>query len=103
MQKANLSQPLTNADNAPQVEPLWLHPLVEKILGAVVANAPAPTPFTDFAGLVRHLPMYGERKTRDMLDKKIIPTIRPPGTRKLAFHLPSVDAALLRFSKGGIE
>lgn len=63
----------------------------------------ANTPFTDFAGLVRYLPMYRPRTLRALVKKKILPHIRPPGTRKLGFHLPSVDAALRRFEKGGIQ
>ena len=65
--------------------------------------ATAPSPFTDFPGLVRHLPMYGARTLRTLVKRKIIPSVRPPGTRKLGFFLPSVEAALLRFQKGGIE
>lgn len=66
------------------------------------ATTPA-TPFADFPGLVRHLPMYGERTLRSLVKKKVIPSIRPPRTRKLAFHLPSVEVALLRYQLGGIE
>ena len=69
----------------------------------VTAQNPNPSPFTDFPGLVRYLPMYGERTLRDLRKRGLIPSIRPPGSRKLAFHLPSVDAALLRFQRGGIE
>lgn len=68
------------------------------------AATPTPaTPFADFPGLVRHLPMYGERTLRSLVKKKVIPSIRPPRTRKLAFHLPSVEVALLRYQLGGIE
>jgi hypothetical protein len=63
----------------------------------------APSPFTGFDGLVHHLPMYGERRLRQMVKDKLIPSIRPPGSRKLTFHLPSVDSALLRYQRGGIE
>jgi len=61
----------------------------------------APSPFTDFGGLVRHLPAYGPRTIRTLVKRRIIPSIRPPGTRKLNFHIPSVEAALLRFQQGG--
>ena len=67
------------------------------------ATSTAPTPFRDFPGLVRHLPMYGARTLRTLVKRKIIPSVRPPGTRKLGFFLPSVEAALLRFQRGGIE
>ena len=89
--------------SAPNVEPDWLRPLVEKIVGEVATKTPPPTPFTDFFGLVRHLPMYGERTLREMVKRKIICAVRPPGSRKLAFHIPSVEASLLRFQRGGIE
>ena len=69
----------------------------------LVGVAPhAPSPFTGFHGLVHHLPMYGERSLRQMVKDKVIPSIRPLGSRKLTFHLPSVDAALLRYQKGGV-
>ena len=73
------------------------------IAGGAASTTQASTPFTDFDGLMKHLPMYGERSLRELLKKKILPTIRPPGSRKLAFHLPSVDAAMMRFQRGGIE
>ena len=63
---------------------------------------PAVTPFCDFSGLMEHLPMYGARTARQLVKDKIIPSIRPPGSRKLAFHIPSVERSLLRFQKGGI-
>jgi len=84
----------------PRAEPKWVSHLVEKIMGA---KAAPPTPFCDFPGLVRHLPMYGSRTLRDLVKKGVISSIRPPGSRKLAFHIPSVERALLRFQKGGIE
>jgi len=60
-----------------------------------------PSPFTNFPGLVRHLPMYGERTLRELVKRRVIPCVRPPGTRKLNFHLPSVEASLLRYQQGG--
>lgn len=47
--------------------------------------------------------MYKARTLRDLIKRGIIPCIRPPGTRKLNFHMLSVEAALLRFQRGGIE
>src|SRR5882672_10813183 len=93
----------TPADITPATEPDWLRPLVEKIVGEVAAKSSPPTPFCDFSSLVRHLPMYGERTLRQLVKDKIIPAVRPPGSRKLAFHLPSVEASLLRHQKGGGE
>ena len=65
------------------------------------ATARPSSPFTDFAGLVRHLPAYGPRTLRALVKRRVIPCVRPPGTRKLNFHLPSVEAALLRYQQGG--
>jgi hypothetical protein len=90
-------------DSTPATEPNWLRPLVEKIVGEVTSKLPPPTPFCDFTALVRHLPMYGERTLRQLVKDKILPAVRPPGSRKLAFHIPSVEAALLRYQNGGIE
>ncbi len=90
-------------DNAPAAEPDWMRPLVEKIMGEVTTKSPPPTPFCDFPALVRHLPMYGERTLRELVKKRIVPCLRPPGSRKLAFHIPSVEAALLRYQRGGLE
>ena len=95
-QKANVSLQPNKADDGPVSEPPWVRPLVEKIVGEIATMPPAPTPFCDFSALVRHLPMYGERTLRELVKRKILPVCRPPGTRKLAFHLPSVEAALLR-------
>lgn len=95
-----------NGVTAPAAEPAWLRPLVEKIVGEVALKygpAPLPPPFTDLRGLASHLPMYGERNLRDLIKRGIICSIRPPGSRKLGFHLPSVEAALLRYQKGGVE
>ena len=85
----------------PATEPAWLRPLVEQIVNGACTNTPAKTPFCDFPALVRHLPMYSERTLRELVKRRVIPAVRPPGSRKLAFHLPSVEAALLRHQKGG--
>jgi hypothetical protein len=86
----------------PATEPAWLRPFVEQILHEAGGDASAGTPFCDFSALVRHLPMYGERTLRELVKREIIPSVRPPGSRKLAFHIPSVEASLLRHQKGGI-
>jgi len=72
-------------------------------LEVVTAPVPpvAPSPFTDFDGLVRHLPAYGQRTIRTLVKRGLIPCVRLPGTRKLNFHIPSVEAALLRYQEGG--
>ncbi len=114
MPKKNISPPVavvtvktntatTDGSATPATEPEWLRPLVEKIVGEVTAKSPAPTPFCDFPALVCHFPMYGERTLRQLVKDRIIPVCRPPKSRKLAFHLPSCEAALLRFQRGGIE
>jgi hypothetical protein len=89
--------------HAPPTEPAWLRPLVDQILREAGGHASAATPFCDFSAMVRHLPMYGERTLRELVKRKIIPSVRPPGSRKLAFHIPSVEASLLRYQKGGIS
>ena len=111
LHETNTSLPSKTADTvastlpplaiAPATEPPWLRPFVEQILREAGAKSPS-TPFCDFAALVRHLPMYGERTLRELIKRKVIPSVRPPGSRKLAFHLPSVEAALLRYQKGDV-
>jgi hypothetical protein len=100
-QLANTSLQTVTAASTPATEPVWLRPLVEQILREAGGNGSAATPFCDFAALVRHLPMYGQRTLRELIKRKIIPSVRPPGSRKLAFHLPSVTSALLRHQQGG--
>lgn len=63
---------------------------------------PLPPNFTDFDGLMAAVPL-GPRTLREEIKKGRIPTIRLPGGRRLLFHLPSVERALLRFQRGGIE
>src|SRR5436190_3539564 len=83
-------------------EPDGLRPMVEQIVGEFLSQASPPTPFTDFEGLARHVPFQKPRSLRQMIKAGVIPVVRPPGSRKLGFHLPSVEAALLRFQRGGI-
>jgi len=64
-------------------------------------NAPPPG-FIDFRALLLRVP-YGERATRGLIGSNIIPHIRVPHGRRLIFHWPSVEKALLRYQKGGIE
>ena len=101
--KKPVSKKPTQATNPPAVEPDRLSPPVDKNIREAAGTPSAPATFLDFPGLVRYLPMYRERKLRELVKLKIVPTLRLPGTRKLAFHLPSVEAALVRFQKGGIE
>jgi hypothetical protein len=101
LQEADKSLPSAATENPPTKEPAWLRPLVEQILRETGGHASAATPFCDFSALVRRLPMYGERTLRELIKRKIIPSVRPPGSRKLAFHIPSVEAALLRYQHGG--
>jgi hypothetical protein len=72
------------------------------------ANAAPPKPnnltkdLTDFSGLMAVVPLSA-RTLRSEIKKGRIPAIRLPGGRRLLFHLPSVERALLRFQQGGIE
>ena len=66
------------------------------------AKNPLPIGFTDFEGLLAAVPL-GERTLREEIKIGRIPCIRLPGGRRLIFHLPSVERALLRFQRGGIE
>jgi len=61
-----------------------------------------PAGITDFVGLCAAVPL-SERTLREEIKKGRIPAIRLPGGRRLLFHMPSVEKALLRFQRGGIE
>ena len=54
-----------------------------------------------FDALATRLPFASERTLRDWTRRGILPSIRPPGARKLGFHWPSVIEALQRHSRGG--
>ena len=101
LQEADKSLRPAATEKLPTVEPAWLRPLVEQIVREAGIGSPGKTPFCDFPALVRHLPMYSPRTLRQLVKNRIIPSVRPPGSRKLAFHLPSVEAALLRHQQGG--
>lgn len=60
-----------------------------------------PSPFVGFGDLARRYPFYKERTLRELVKRKILPTCRPPGSRKLVFHVESCDRALLRYQRGG--
>lgn len=83
--------------------------VVEKILassptGEIFKNGKAhtaATPFTDFFGLMEHLPAYREQALRALVKRGVIPVVRLPGSRKFLFHLPTVTDALLRYQRGG--
>lgn len=64
------------------------------------ANKGAPLGLLDLAGLAARVPL-GERTLREEIKKRRIPSIRLPGGRRLLFHWPSVEAALLRYQRGG--
>jgi hypothetical protein len=61
-----------------------------------------PTGFLDFRRLLDFVPL-GERTLRDLIKRGIIPHIRVKGGRRLLFHTESVERALVRFQRGGIE
>ena len=78
-------------------------------LNNLAAESPQPTAspslpqgITDFPGLVKAVPL-SPRSLRTGIKEGIIPVIRLPGGRRLLFHLPSVEKALLRFQRGGME
>jgi len=61
-----------------------------------------PSGITDFPGLAKAVPL-SPRSLRTGIKEGLIPVIRLPGGRRLLFHLPSVEKALLRFQRGGME
>ena len=61
-----------------------------------------PAGFLDFVGLLLAVPL-GERTLRTEIKKGHIPAIKMPGGRRLLFHWPSVEKALIRYQKGGIS
>jgi len=65
-------------------------------LDAIPDAFPESTPFCGFADLCNRLPFYSARTLRSMVAKRIIPAVRPPGSRKLAFFWPGVVEALRR-------
>jgi len=60
-----------------------------------------PGGFFDFQYLRSFVPV-SERTLRSLIKREIIPHVRVKGGRRLLFHGPSVERALLRFQKGGI-
>ncbi len=66
------------------------------------STVPSPSPFVDFKGLVAHVP-YRPRVLRDLVQQGVLPSIRVgSGRKKLMFHLPSCDRALLAHQVGGV-
>jgi len=57
--------------------------------------------FYGFDGLCAAVPL-SPRTLRALIKQGLIPHIRMKGGRRLIFHGPSVNRALLRFQKGGI-
>jgi predicted site-specific integrase-resolvase len=65
------------------------------------SNAPANGPvFIDEKELLARLPVSRRTLWQWREDGKI-PCVRVPGGRRVIYHLPSVEAALLRLQKGG--
>ena len=54
--------------------------------------------FIDFATLRPRVPLC-DRALREKIRKGVIPSVLLPGSRKRLFHWPSVQAALLRYTK----
>lgn len=63
---------------------------------------PVGETFLGFEKLLPRLPV-GERSVREWTRQGIIPSIRLPGSRRVLYHWPSVEAALLRQQRGGNE
>lgn len=66
------------------------------------AISPVPEGFLDLAGLMARLPL-SERTIRSEIQKGRLPHVRLPGSRRLLFFWPTVQASLLRFQEGGIQ
>jgi len=60
-----------------------------------------PDALLDLTGLKGRVPL-SERTLRVGIKDGLIPVIRLPGSRRLLFHWPSVEKALLRFQRNGI-
>ena len=60
-----------------------------------------PGGFFGFQQLCADVPL-SPRTLRQLVKDEVIPHIRMKGGRRLLFHGPSVERALLRFQKGGI-
>jgi len=61
-----------------------------------------PPGFLSFRDLLAVLPL-SERTARAEIQRGRIPVIRLPRSRRLLFHWPTVEKALLRFQRGGIS
>lgn len=57
--------------------------------------------FFGFQQLCSEVPL-SPRTLRQLIKDEILPAIRVKGGRRLIFHGPSVERALLRFQKGGL-
>lgn len=55
--------------------------------------------FITFAELAQNVPLC-ERSLREAIRRGRIPSIRLPGARRVMFHWPSVQEALLRMQRG---
>lgn len=65
------------------------------------ATLPIPADgFLSFEQILPRLPV-GARLAREWTRTGIIPSIRLPGSRRVLFHWPSVESALLRRQRGG--
>jgi hypothetical protein len=98
------SQPGANEAPLSTPDKHWLRWAVEETLLQLEAKPqPEASPFIGFPTLLERLKdAYAERNLRDLVKLGIIPSIRPPGVRKLAFYWPGVVEALRRFETGGI-
>jgi hypothetical protein len=63
---------------------------------------PAEAGFIDEKELLRRVPV-SRRTLFGWRESGKIPCVRLPGSRRVLFHWPSVEAALLRLQRGGVE
>jgi len=78
------------------------HPLNTDSPGSDSAEASHKGDIIDMEELAKRVPL-SERTLRTLIRDRVIPHIRLPGGRRLLFHWNGVEAALLRFEKGGIR
>lgn len=60
----------------------------------------APPGLLDEDALLQRLPV-SRRTLHSWRTKGLLPYVRPPGGRRVLYHWPSVESALLRLQRGG--
>ena len=59
-----------------------------------------PATFLSLEELLPRLPVC-ERSAREWTRRGLLPSIKLPGSRRVLYHWPSVERALLRLQRGG--